>query len=412
MITNQRTNRGNPDGWRQVRLGDVADINKTTLGNATPAGYEFRYLDLSGVDLGTVTLSPELMNFGNAPSRARRIVEHGDVLMATVRPNLLGHCIADFDVKDVICSTGFAVLHGKDGVFDNYYLYLYLFSRKLNSDINNLLVGSSYPAVNSSQVANLKLDLPPLPEQRRIVAILGTWDKAIDELKKIIETRRRLNIGLMQKILSGTIRLPGFTGKWKMLPFGEIVGLRKEHLDPRNINGDSFCIELENIDQGTGRLLGGCTADGRLSLKSVFKSGDILFGKLRAYLRKYWLADRAGVCSTEIWVLVPNSSHAISEFIFEIVKTEGFIELAGITRGTHMPRSDWDVVRDFEIRVPEIDEQKAIIGVIRVVNSEMDLLEKKLVYFQSQKTYLLNALMTGAIRTSDAASAITKQVTI
>src|SRR5206468_8551664 len=139
----------------------------------------------------------------------------------------------------------------------------------------------------------------------------------------------------MQQLLTGKQRLPGFRGEWEVKRLGEIAQPRKDRIDPRKKGVQEFCVELEHIEQGTGHLTGYiATADGS-SLKSVFQKGDVLFGKLRAYLRKYWLANREGVCSTEIWVLMANGSLLLPEVLFQLVKLDRFVEAASIAYRTH-----------------------------------------------------------------------------
>ena len=95
---------------------------------------------------------------------------------------------------------------------------------------------------------------------------------------------------------------------WQVIPFGLVATLRKTKIDTRTTSVTSeqiFCVELEHISQGTGTLLGNTFTTSKSSIKTCFCKGDILFGKLRAYLRKYWLANRSGVASTEIWPIIP-----------------------------------------------------------------------------------------------------------
>ena len=88
--------------------------------------------------------------------------------------------------------------------------------------------------------------------------------------------------------------------------FGDLIFLRKEKYDPQKDTATYPCIELENIEQETCLLNGYFDSKKQKSIKTKFQSGDVLFGKLRPYLRKYALVDFNGVCSTEIWALYSN----------------------------------------------------------------------------------------------------------
>ena len=88
-------------------------------------------------------------------------------------------------------------------------------------------------------------------------------------------------------------------------PFAELASRRSEKYDPRS--GEQMpCVELEHIEQETGRIIGSIPSTQQNSIKGVCKSGDTLFGKLRPYLRKYAFVKKDMVCSSEIWSLVPS----------------------------------------------------------------------------------------------------------
>ena len=102
-----------PSDWKVKHFEDVTDIDKESLNGKTAKDYEFDYISLSDVDNDNFIIEATRQIFINAPSRARRIVKKGDVLMSTVRPNLQGFSLIQDDVKDLIASTGFAVITAK-----------------------------------------------------------------------------------------------------------------------------------------------------------------------------------------------------------------------------------------------------------------------------------------------------------
>ena len=167
---------------------------------------------------------------------------------------------------------------------------------------------------------------------------------------------------------------------------------------PRRRGVQQFCVELEYIESGTGALLGNTAAGENSSLKSTFGEGDVLFGKLRAYLKKYWLADRSGVCSTEIWVFRPNVQFVTSNYLFQLVKDDRFIEAASSAYGTHMPRSDWSVVKNYVVRIPPIPEQTAISEVLANMDAELAALDQRREKTRSLKHGIMQELLTGRTR--------------
>ncbi len=252
--------------------------------------------------------------------------------------------------------------------------------------------------INLATVKGTCLTLPSPAEQEAIAEALSDADVLIESLEQLLAKKRHLKQGAMQELLTGKKRLPGFSGKWEINRFGEVALPRKERIDPRRSGIHEFCIELEHIEQGSGCLIGSSTTDDGSSLKSVFQRGDVLFGKLRAYLRKYWFADRAGVCSTEIWVLVAKRSQLTPEFLFQLVKTDLFVEVASTAYGTHMPRSDWNVVKNYEVYLPSTKEQTAIAGILSDMDAEIAALEAKLAKARRLKQGMMQELLTGRTR--------------
>ena len=133
-----------------MRLKDIAYINVSTLPENTAGSYQFRYIDISSISSeGEISLD-EYYSFSDAPSRARRIVRQGDILVSTVRTYLRAIAPIDFEAKDIIASTGFAVCTPKKVVNSQYLSY----AIKNNSVINDICkesTGVSYPAITASR---------------------------------------------------------------------------------------------------------------------------------------------------------------------------------------------------------------------------------------------------------------------
>lgn len=158
------------------------------------------------------------------------------------------------------------------------------------------------------------------------------------------------------------------------------------------------CIELEHLSQITGQLLGYVNSDEQKSIKNVFKKNDILFGKLRPYLRKFWIAEFDGVCSSEIWVLSGINKICLNEYVFWVVQTHNFIQVANVTSGSKMPRADWDYVSAFPFPLPPITEQKAIAKVLSTWDKAIEKTQELIAQKELRKKALMQQLLTGKKR--------------
>jgi type I restriction enzyme S subunit len=241
--------------------------------------------------------------------------------------------------------------------------------------------------------------LPPIQEQARIGALLSTWDRAIAALDNLIANSEALKKALTQKLVSDATRLPEFADrKWTAHAFEKLASISKKRYDPKSNTTAKRCIELEHLESTSGRLLGYCNAHDQDSLKAVFEPEDVLFGKLRPYLRKFYLADFSGVCSTEIWVFKANRSVCEPAYLACLVQTDSFQRAANISSGSKMPRADWEVLKDAIFHLPSKEEQLAIVTVTSRADQlvhQYRVAREKLV---AEKSSLVEELVTGRRR--------------
>jgi type I restriction enzyme S subunit len=187
-------------------LGDVADTDPENLGSDTRPSFTFNYIALEDVDTGTLSSYSEHV-FRTAPSRARRNLRKNDVLVSTVRPNLMSHLLFTGDGGNWVCSTGFCVVRCREGVSDSGYVYFHMFAACVARQVEALLTGSNYPAINGGDVRALRIRFPEYEEQTAIAAVLSDMDAEIAALEARLAKARQLKQGMMQELLTGRIRL-------------------------------------------------------------------------------------------------------------------------------------------------------------------------------------------------------------
>ena len=268
--------------------------------------------------------------------------------------------------------------------------------------LNQYSESSAQPGLSVAKLLLLDVACPPTKaEQRAIAAVLTDMDALIGSLEALMAKKRAVKRAAMQKLLNGRIRLPGFGRQWKTAPLSTIVSIRDSRVSPSTLPGRTLCVELEHIGQGNGRLTrssSSSSASERVSTKYRFEVGDILFGRLRPYLRKWWHADRAGVCSTEIWPLATDPSKADNAFVYALVQAGRLNEAANVSYGTHMPRADWGVVSEVALPLPPLAEQRAIAAVLSDMDAEIAALEGRRDKTRAVKQGMMQQLLTGSIR--------------
>ena len=185
--------------------------------------------------------------------------------------------------------------------------------------------------------------------------------------------------------------------EWEVYDFDRIIIRPKSrHLPNPQIH--LRCIELEHLSQGDGSILGYIDSAEQKSMKNEFEEGDVLFGKLRPYLRKYWLAKFRGVCSTEIWVLRAISDVCTKEYLFDIVSSYNFVQKANVSSGSKMPRAEWDYVSKIPILTPPLAEQKKIAEVLGVWDKAIEKQSHLIEQLTLRKRGLMQQLLTAKRR--------------
>lgn len=291
----------------------------------------------------------------------------------------------------------FIIIEGSSNYY-KYYFIAGLLNHQLGRTINTGVRSDGLLNLYDEDFFVCQLAYPPLNEQEKIAEILSTWDQAITLKEQLIAEKKQQKKWLMQNLFTGKKRLPGFIDDWNEDVFGHIVIQVNNKVDPVQLKPDIICIELEHIEQETGRLLGFTQAMFQKSMKNSFNKGDVLFGKLRPYLKKYYLAEYTGVCSTEIWILRGIAKLVNNQYLFYYVQTTDFIKSCNTSTGSKMPRADWDLVSNIMLMVPSLPEQIAIAQILSTADREIDLHEKQLEELKKQKKALVQLLLTGIVR--------------
>ena len=179
-----------PCHWDVAPIKYAVSWNDEVLPENTDADYEIQYLEISDVELSTGIKGTNALKFGMAPSRARRKLRDGDVVISTVRTYLKAIAQIESSAENLIASTGFAVLRAREGFWPKFIGYA-VQSERFVSEVISHSVGFSYPAINASDLVSIKAALPPFDEQRMIAVFLdhetAKIDALVEEQKRLIE---------------------------------------------------------------------------------------------------------------------------------------------------------------------------------------------------------------------------------
>lgn len=195
------------------------------------------------------------------------------------------------------------------------------------------------------------------------------------------------------------LRFEEFSNEWETRKLGEIATNKSKKYNPKNKNTFIKCVELEHLVSETGQLLGFTDGSQSGSIKNVFQKGDVLFGKLRPYLKKYHQPNFDGVCSSEIWVL--NGKEISNDFLYYLIQTNSFIDLANQSSGSKMPRADWSILENGLFSFPNSDEQQKITSFLSLLDSRIQTQNKIIEGLTVLKTALAKKIFSQQLRFKD-----------
>lgn len=190
-----------PEGWQEKKLGEIADINARSI-KKDSIPQEIHYVDIASVSTGHID-KIETMQFQNAPGRARRIVQHGDIIWSTVRPNRKSYSLILNPPRDLVVSTGFAVLSARD--VPHTFLYHFVTTDEFVAYLTNRAKGSAYPAVSTEDFQDALLFVPTSELLKSFHDITNDLHLMIQTLRDKNSNLRRTRDLLLPKLVSGEI---------------------------------------------------------------------------------------------------------------------------------------------------------------------------------------------------------------
>ena len=250
---------------------------------------------------------------------------------------------------------------------DSYYLAYMLRSESTRAKIILLAQGISRYNISKNKVMEIAVSLPSLDEQKMI----GQYFSQLDNL---ITLHQRQHFLHSTPDISLSVRLihPFYTSSWEQRKFEEIA-----------VRSSVICsddtlprVEYEDIVSGTGRLNKDIYAKQSIKSGIAFHQGDVLYGKLRPYLQNWLLPTFDGLAVGDFWVLQPQN--ADSSFLYRLIQSRQFDEVANQSTGTKMPRADWKLVSKTVFSIPSnISEQAAIGTYFTALDSLITLHQRK-----------------------------------
>jgi type I restriction enzyme S subunit len=341
-------------------------------------------------------LPSEIITFGDAPSRARRIVQAGDVLVSTVRTYLRAITYLPRLEEVIICSTGFAVLTAGPNIYPGFLAY-WVRSNFFVDEIVARSVGVSYPAINASNIGNLPFPSIPFEKQRSIAAFLDRETQHIDtliakkerQIELLQEKRAALISHVVTKGLNPNVKMKDsgieWLGKipehWTITRFKYALWLQRGHDLPATdflegvypVCGSNGCIGYHDhfTTKGPGVTVG--------------RSGSV--GEVNYIDRDYWAHNTA--------LYVKEFRRTRPKYAFYLLKA---LDVKYLSEGSAVGTLNRNYIHDLPVAIPSMSEQDEIVDFLDRETARLDLLEEiktSIEMLREYRTALISAAVTG-----------------
>lgn len=261
-----------------------------------------------------------------------------------------------------------------------FYFYLY-FSNHFYDRITSMTAKSSVDSVRREMIADMPVPLPPLPEQRAIAAVLSDVDELLAKLEVLIAKKRDIKQAAMHQLLTGRIRLPGFSGEWEAKRLGDTLKVRHGKSQHHVAVSDGKYPIL-----GTGGEIG--------------RTNHYLCDKPSVLIGRKGTIDVPRYVETPFWAIdtlffTELGNEASAKFIFYKFNT---INWRSYNEASGVPSLNASTIEGIEIRLPSVEEQNAIAAVLSDMDDEIAALEARLEKTRALKQGMMQELLAGRIR--------------
>jgi type I restriction enzyme S subunit len=401
-----------PEDWKTFKLGVV--VESTQLGGNyqnTKVATRFPLIKMGNLGRGKIALSKlEFVPESDPPAQKDRL-ERGNVLLNTRNTlELVGKVsIWRGELEEAYFNSNILRFKFKRDAFDNYYANLLFNSGHVLARLRSFAIGTtSVAAIYWRDLRNLKLTLPPLPEQKKIAEILGACDEAIEAEERLITQKQQRKKGLMQKLLTGDVRFPEFEGTadWTYIPLGKVSTRLKDKAGTKD-------LDVLSITAGRGYVaqkdkFSKVIAGRNYANYVVLENGDFSYNKgnsLRFPQGCIYRLDEydRGAVPNVFYSFRMDPERTVSGFFVQLFKMgyqnkqlRAYIN-SGVRNDGLLNLHSKDFFK-MTVPVPSVKEQQVLSDFFENLDTEIALFQKQLEQLKQQKKGLMQQLLTGKVR--------------
>lgn len=392
-----------PEGWMEVHLADLSTKISDGL-HSTPVYVDTsEYFFINGNNLkdNKVVITENTKCISEEVYLAHKKDLGARTLLMSINGTI--GSLAYYSSEKVVLGKSAAYINLKNIVDKNYILFN-LASSKSQSYFESELTGTTIRNLSLKSIKATKITLPPLPEQQKIAQILSTWNKAIEKLEALLAAKQKRKKSMMQQLLTGNMRFPGFDGEWKKRTIKQMGKVVPGGTPDTNINeywdGDILWMTPTDVTALKTRFISNTkrkiTQEGmKNSSATMIPSGSLLVCT-RATIGVMSISTTDITTNQGFKNLVPSSKFDVNflYYLFNFFKKE-FIRYSSGSTFFELSKKDFEKLI-FEC--PELKEQQKIAAVLSAADEEITIHQKQLAALKQQKTGLMQQLLTGKKR--------------
>ncbi len=406
-----------PEDWEVVKLREIAEI---IMGQSPPSSTYNEYGEGLPFLQGKAEFGYIYPNPVKYTTKPIKVAEKDDILISVRAP------VGDVNIAPYKLCIGRGLAAIRINKSRGHYLFYFYWFQTIKSWLESLGKGSTFQAITKKDLENLEISLPSLEEQKAIAEILSTIDKAIEKTQEAIEKTEKLKKGLMQKLLTGEIRIKEENGKcvfyketefqdteigkipkdWEVVKLKDISKVVSGFAFPLKYQGkrrgEYPFIKVNDLNFYSKYVYGAENYIDMEDLKQlrakIYPRDTIIFPKIgmAVFHNKYRILKVEGTFDNNIAGIIADKRKVSIEYLYYFFSCN--IDLGKLASSTTMPSIKKSTLENIKVPLPPLEEQKRVAEVLMTVDKKMELLRKKKELLEKVKKWFMQKLLTGEIR--------------
>ena len=405
--------------WKTVKLGDLFEFKNGVNADKSAYGTGVPFINIMDIFRNDVLTQDNVQGKVNIPSKVLgdNSAIYGDVFFNRTSETPDEIAFSSIYMGSEKITFGGFVIRGRpvtNQLVPDYIKYCFK-APTFRKEIIRRGQGAVRGNIGQKDLQKVELRIPGIPEQKRIVSVLETWDTYLGMLDKKIELKQKVDRGLKKRLLSGSSHIKDSFDEWSNVKLGSISkmssGGTPKSTVPKYYGGSIPWVSIADMTSNGKviyKTIRNLTDDGlKNSAARIYPKGTILYA-MYASIGECSIAGVEMCSSQAILGITPDASMLNSLFLYHYLRyMKDEIKL----KGQHGTQANLNagMVRDFNIYLPSIDEQKEIVNILDAADRELDYLIVQRNMVISQKKYLVDNLVNGEIQTPEDLTTLAKE---